>query len=332
MPAATVFDRLLFCGRETTKGVSPFSALKTFTSTVTDVTTAITASATNPAIQAVKVRSVKVAPSMTSIDRPIIKGSMGNAPNIIGKKTVQVDVEVELRGSGTAGTAPEYTALLEACGVGVTINAGVSTVFAPSATVATLTSGVTLRAFYDNMLYEVTGCAGTGTVDMTIGNIILATLTFQGSYTTPVPAAIGNITTIPYDNTQPIVGDVSDVVTDGGGSVKVAAFSMDLGNDVQEHYLVGDHQFSVANRNPTLTLTKDSVGTAAEWNALAGAANGALSGTFATGGVGNSLAFAALAGRRSAVAYAERAERDTLDITYGLFETNGNDQFSFTFT
>jgi len=332
MPAATIFDRVLFCGREAVKGTSPFTVTKTFASTVTDVTGAITANALNPTMQAVKVRSVKVAPAMTSIDRPIIKGSMGNAPNIIGKKMVQVDVEVELRGSGVAGTAPEFTPLLEACGLTPTLVAATSVTFNPSATTVTLAAGVTLRVFYDNMLYEVTGCAGTGTIDMTIGNIILATLTFQGAYAVPTPAVIGTMSTVPFDNSSPIVGGVTDVITDGGGAVKAAAFSMDIGNDVQEHYIVGDHQFSVANRNPTLTLTKDSVGTAAEWAALAGATNGALHGAFATGGAGNTLTFDAPAGRRASVAYGERAERDTLDITYGLFETAGNDQFSLTLT
>lgn len=331
MAAATIFDRVVFCGREATKGTSPFSAATTFASTVTDTTTAITASAVNSAIQAVKVRSVKVQPNMTSVARPIIKGSMGDAPNMIGKKTVQIDMEVELRGSGTAGTAPEFTPLLEACGLTPTLVANTSVTFSPSATATTLTAGVTLRVFIDGMMYEVTGCAGTGTVDMGIGNILLATLTFQGAYKAPVVSAIGTLSTVPYDTTMPIVGDVADVITDGG-TIRSAAFAMDLGNDVQEHFVTGDHQFSVANRNPTLTLTKDSVGTPAEWAALAGENNASISATFTTGGAGNSLVFAAPGGRRTGVTYGARAERDTLDITYGLFETTANNQFSFAFT
>jgi len=331
MAAATIFDRVVFCGREAVKGVSPFGAPTTFIGTVTDTTTAITATPTNSNIQAVKVRSVKVNPTMTSIDRPVIKGSMGNAPNVIGKKTIQVDMEVELKGSGVAGTAPEYTPLLEACGLTPTLVAATSVTFAPSTTALTLSSGVTLRVFTDGMMYEVTGCAGTGSIDMTIGNMIIATLTFQGAYTAPVVSAVGDITTVPYDTTLPIVGDVTDVISDGA-TIGAAAFKMDFGNDVQEHYITGDHQFSVANRNPTLTLTKDSVGTATEWASLAAGTNATLSGTFATGGAGNSLAFNAPAARRSAVAYGERAERDTLDITYGLFESVGNDQFSLAFT
>lgn len=331
MAAATIFDRAVFCGREATKGTSPFTATKTFVSTVTDVTTAITANATNPTMQAVKVRSVKVQPNMTSIDRPIIKGSMGNDQNIIGKKMIQIDLEVELRGSGTAGTAPEYTPLLEACGLTATLVATTSVTFAPASTTATLAAGVTLRVFHDGMLYEATGCAGTGTVDMTIGNVLLATMTFQGSYAAPTVAAMGDITTIPYDTSSPIVGDVLDVVSDGS-AIKAAAFNMDFGNDVQEHYVTGDHQFSVANRNPTLTLTKDSVGTAAEWAALAAATTAVISGAFTTQGAGNTLTFNAPKAGRTAVAYNERAERDLLDVTYGLFESAANNQFSLAFT
>jgi len=331
MAVATIFDRVVFCGREATKGVSPFTATKTFASTLTDVTGAITATPTNAAMQAVKVRSVKVQPNMTSINRPLIKGSMGAAPNVIGKKTIQVDLEIELRGSGTAGTAPEYTPILEACGLSTTLAAATSVTFAPADTLTTLGAGVTLRVFTDGMLYEITGCAGTGTVNMTIGGIIIATLTLQGAYAVPVVAPIGNLATVPYDTTSPIVGDVTDIISDGA-TIKAAAFSMDLGNDVQEHYVTSDHQFSVANRNPTLTVTKDSIGTPAEWAALAAGTNAVVSGAFTTGGAGNTLNFSAPAARRTAVAYAERAERDTLDVTYGLYESAANNQYSFVFT
>jgi len=140
------------------------------------------------------------------------------------------------------------------------------------------------------------------------------------------------MSTVPFDTSSPIVGDVVDVVSDGA-AVKAAAFSLDMGNDVQEHYVIGDHQFSVANRNPTLTLTKDSVGTAAEWTALMAATNAAITGTFATGGAGNSLSVSAPAARRTGITYNERAERDILDVAYNLYETAaGNEQYTFTFT
>ena len=336
MAAATIFDRVVFCARETTKGTNGFATPnETFAATVTEVNAAITATPTNSDKQAVKVRTVKVAPSMTSIDRPTIKGSMGNSPNIIGKKMVQVDIEFELKGSSAAGTAPEYTPMLEACGVSTALVATTSCTFAPASTTTTLTQGVTLRVYHDGMVYDVTGCAGTATVDMTIGNIILVQATFQGAYNAPAVQAIGALTSVPFDTTVPIVGDVADVISDGA-TIKTAAFKMDLGNDVQEHYVTGDHQFSVANRNPTLTLTKDSIGTATEWSALAAGTNAAISGTFnAAGAAGNKLAFSGATARRSAVAYNERAERDILDVTYGLFESAGgagNDQWSFQFT
>ena len=329
---ATIFDRVVFCGRETTKGVSPFTATQTFTSTVTDVTNAITAAPTNPAMQAVKVRSVKLQPNVTAIDRPIVKGSMGNAPHLIGRKSMQVDLEIEFKGSGTAGTAPEYTPILEACGLSTTITANTSVAFAPGTTTQTLTQGCTLRVFYDGLLYEITGCAGTFTLDMSIGNILIAQVTLQGSYAAPVAAAVGDITTVPFDATAPIVGDVTDIISDGA-TIRTAALNFDAGNDVQEHYVTGNHVFSVANRAPTVSLTKDSIATAAEWNALTAGTDAALSASFTTGGVGNSLSFSAPRGRRTGVTYNERAERDVLDVAYNLYEsTTPNSQFSFTFT
>jgi len=348
MAAATIFDRLLYCAREATKGTSGFgtgvnATALTHVATNTAVTTAAAAvnaagqgAGLNSDLQAVKVRTLKVQPNITSVARPVIKGSMGPAHNVISKQSMQVDMEIELKGSGTAGTAPEYTPIFEACGLTPALVATTSVAFTPSGTIATLTNAVTLRVFYDGMLYEVTGCAGTLSVDMTIGNILVATVSLQGSYIAPTVAAISPIAlaAMPYDASAPIVGGTVDVINDGL-AVAVAAFKMDTGNSIQEHFLTnGEHTFAVADRAPTLTLTKDSVGTPAEWTALIANTATTVSGAFTSGGAGNSLAFgtALLGARRSAVAYGERAERDTLDVTYGLFEINGNDQYHFTFT
>ncbi|MDX8383707.1 MAG: hypothetical protein R8M45_06470 [Ghiorsea sp.] len=326
MVAATIFDRLLFTAPDAT-GFAPVGVPGAeYTETVADANA-----------QAVRVRTVKVAPSATAIDRPLVKGTMGAAANLVGKKQVQVDVEFELRGSGTAGTAPEYSDILAACGLSVTAGAG-SVAIAPADTATTIAGRVALRVFYDGMLWEVTGCAGTATVDMTVGNVLLVQATLQGAYTAPVESVIGALSLLDpatggaakyIGSAQPIVVDTNHTLTIGGATIAGTSLKFDLGNDVQEHYTTAQHVFSVSNRNPTLSITQDSVGTAAEWANLSSGQDVAVA---ATMGV---VAFSALQGRRSAVSYGERAERDTLDISFGLFEAvggAGNDQFAITIT
>jgi len=330
---ATVFDKILFCGREATKGTSPFSVAKTFVQTVTDAATALTASATNPDIQAVKARTVTIQPNVTAIERPLVKGTMGPANNVIGRKSVTLNLELELKGAGALGVAPEYTPILEACGVTTTMVASTSVTLAPAITTLTLNNGVSIRLFVDGLLWEITGCAGTCTVDMTAGNILVATIVLQGMYTAPVVAAIGDLSTVVYDVSSPVVVDTLDVVNDGG-VINVAAMNFDMGNNVTENYTTGSHVFDVSNRNPVLTYTKDSVSTITEWVALVAGTNTTVSATFSQGGAGNIVTFNAPSGTRSNTQYNERDARVIHDVSMGLFESGvlGNDQWNIVLT
>lgn len=338
MAAATIFDRGLWASASSNTAFAAVSG--------TSAVAAVDALAT---VSGVKVHSAKIAPSNTVIQRPLVKGTMGPGAHLIGKSTAQVDIVFELSSAGsaafTAGTAPEYTAILNACGASVTPTAATNLVITPDTTTNTLANKVDICMLYDGMWWKVTGCAGTCTVDMTIGNIILVTCTLQGAYNDPVALSGAALTSmnsdllaVAYDPGSAIVANTTTATVNDGTAILVAAMGFDMGNDVQEHYVTSDHQFSVANRAPKATFTKDSIGTATEWVALTSATSAAVTGTFklaaaTTAGSGDILTFNAPAAVRDSVAYNERAERDILDVAYSLYETTAkNDQWSFTFT
>lgn len=303
---ATIFDQLVLAKLEVTKGTDSVPAA---------------------ANDAVRVRSVKITKNQTEISRDVVKATMGQLAHLVGKETVQAEIVVELKGSGTAGTAPETSPLFQACRLAETISAGTSVSYKPS-TAAASEKSASIYVYQDGLLWKLIGAVGTAKVDATIDGIITVTFTMQAAYTAPTTTAMAAGAV--FDSAQPLVMNSADVISDGA-AIKVGKFGLDLGNDVQNHYTTGQNVFIVANRNPSMTFTKDSVSTVAEWSALSAGTTASLSAAFGAT-AGNICTITAPVGKRRSVAIGERAERHTLDVTYGLYESTSDDQFTIALT
>jgi len=300
---ATIYDRLVLAKIEVTKGTDPTPA---------------------PASDAVRCRSVTVTEGQTNLDRAVVKQTMGNLAHVIGKQTLQAEIVCELRGSGAAGTAPEWGPLMQACRTVETVTPATSVAYAPSTATE---NSVTIYVYKDGLL-KLVGSVGTFTLSADADGIPIITFTMQAPYVAPTATAVPGGAA--YDATQPLVLKSSDTFSDGA-AVKVSTFTLDAGNDVQEHYTTGNHEFVVANRAPSLTFTKDSVNTAAEWTALVAGTDAVMQSVIGAT-AGNIATVDAPVGRRQSVAYSERAERDTLDVTYMLYESTSDDQWTITLT
>ena len=303
---ATIFEQLVLAKLEVTKGTDPVPT---------------------PAADAVRVKSIKVTKNTGEIARPVVKGTMGNLAHLIGKETVAAEIVLEMRGSGAAGTAPEASPLFQACRLSETVVASTSVTYAPSSSTATEKSA-TIYVYQDGLLWKLIGAVGNCKIDASIDGVLTATFSVQAAYT--APTAVGVASGAVFDSSQPIVMSNASVVTDGA-TIKVGKFDLDLGNDVQHHYTTGLNEFTVANRNPSVSFTKDSISTVAEWTALAAGTSAALS-ALVSGGAGNIVTITAPAGKRKSVSLGERAERHTLDVAYALYETSSDNQFSIALT
>lgn len=303
---ATKFDRLLLAKVEVTKG---------------------TDSVPTPADNAVRCRSFDISVSPEVIDNPAVKQTMGFLPHLVGKEAMQIEVELAVKGSGAAGTAPEFGDMLKACGMAETITGGVSVGYEPTSDIENHES-VTIYAYKDGLLWKFLGTVGNAPITYEINSVVIWNFTLQCAYLEPTEVA--DPSGAVYQDVQPLVGKAADVMNDGA-VIKVGSFSLDPGNDVQEHYVTGDHSFLVADRNPTVTYTKDSVATAAEWAALSGVITAFLSATIGAT-AGNICTITATDGRRESIGYDERAERDLLEVTHRLYESTGDDQYKILFT
>jgi len=302
---ATIYDRLLLVKTETTKG---------------------TDAVPTPAANAIRCVSFNFTKNQNNIDRAVVKQTMGNLPHLVDPDASwTIEVVVDLKGSGTAGTAPEYGPLFLACRTLETVVAGTSVTYNPSTATE---KSITVYGYKEGQLFKATGAVGSFTIANDRGAAPQATFTLQAAYIAPAASAVpaGAV----FDATAPVVASSSDIISDGT-TIRTTSFSIDAGNDVQEHRTTSNHEFTVANRAPTITFNKDSIGTSAEWTALhSGTAASISAATGAT--AGNILTITAPNGKRTSVAHAERAERDTLDVAYNLFETNSDDQYAVKFT
>jgi hypothetical protein len=297
---ANKYDRLLLAKNEAVKG--------------TDIVPV-------PASNALRIRSVTKEVTPTKINREVVKPTMGELPHLIGKKMVVLTIEVEWRTSGTAGTPPDYDPLLRACGNDITNVPATSDTYDP------LTDSHEACSIYwyeDGLLWKAIGAEGNCTGSYTMDEIPILTFVMSAPYLEPTTTVYPGGET--YQTQAPIAASSADVILEGGGAIKVGSFDFDQGNDVQEHYTTGQHEFTIDARQPTLTLTKDSVSTIADWTALMGATNVTFSYVM-DGGAGKKITLTAPVMRRDSIGDGERGARHLREITFSLYESSADDQY-----
>lgn len=291
---------------------------------VTKGTDSVPVAATN----AVRIeRGFAPVPAAEKIPYDPVKATMGALKSLIGRKTIAIEVPTLVRGSGAAGTAPEIGALLQACGLVETVAGGSSVTYDPTSTPASLES-VSTYSYLDGVLMKALGAVGNLSLACTINQPIAANFTIQAGFdTAPTTTAVVTPT---LNATQPIVMTSADVISDGA-AIKVGSFTLDLGNEFGDHNTTGRNEYTVANRKPTITISKDSLSTVADWNALVAATELSLSAAFGAT-AGNILTITAAKGVPMSNTLAERNEQQTKEIVFELIESTGDDQFSLVFT
>jgi len=81
---------------------------------------------------AVLVANAKFTPSIAMGERNNMSSSLSGWASIPGARSAKMEFDVELKGSGTAATAPALGKLLQGCGFGETVSAGVSVTYKPA--------------------------------------------------------------------------------------------------------------------------------------------------------------------------------------------------------
>lgn len=184
------------------------------------------------------------------LEREYDQPYLGGKPFLIVAKRYELEFEVELAGSGTAGTAPAYDPLLRACGLAVTNTPSTSDVYAP---VSASFESCTIYCWIDNQQAKLIGCRGSVSLDLTIRQFPKLRFRMIGFYAAPTDTALATPT---YQN-QAIPVPVSEsawAVTVDSYDAQANALTIDLSNDVQHLESSEDEEVVILDRRTSGSL------------------------------------------------------------------------------
>jgi len=283
---------------------------------------------------AILVRNIEVTPlEADTVSRELIRPYLGQSEQLLAQTRVLVNFEVELAGSGTAGTAPAYGPLLKACSFTETVSASTSVTYTPNSSASP--GSVTIYFNNDGVLHKATGCRGTFSLNCTVGEIPTIAFEFTGIYNAPTASAISSPT---YANqADPVVfkqGNTTGFqVFSYAGCLQ--SFTMELANELVYRELVGcTKEVIITNRAPAGEVMIEAVSVAAHnfFDDATGNSTGNL--TFQHGQTaGNIVTFTADQIDLGNPSYSDEDGIQMLTLPYIATPTDsGNDELELVFT
>lgn len=269
------------------------------------------------------------------LERGVVHLTGGTLKHIFGGSLFGLTFQVEIKGSGAAGTAPRIGRLLQACGMAETVNAGVSVVYSPLSSLTTQKS-VTIYLYEDGDLYIVTGCRGNVSVTLEAGSKMMATFTMVGHCDGPTATAMITPT---YESTLPVPFLSAGIEL---GSMDpppvIQSLTFDLGNQVitspDANASDGFGEIRIVRRDVTGSINPEAVTQAvkdfiAEWRS--GTTQALLSGDIGPAGNATAYSFPTIAFRE--LSPGDREGLRTTEIGFAAAETgSGDNELSITFS
>ncbi|MFS1525318.1 hypothetical protein ACL7TT_14605 [Microbulbifer sp. 2304DJ12-6] len=263
------------------------------------------------------------------IERNPVKPALGMLQGIFAGTLMEVTFDVELKGSGTAGTAPEFGPLLRACGLAETISAGTSVEYLPASSAH---ESATLYFHEDGSLYKLTGCRGTVSGNLETGTAGKLSFTLTGHINGPTDASLP---TASYDASKPppVINAGFSV---GSYAAVINTLSLDLGNTIATPPSMsaedGYGEILITDRDVTGSFDPQATTVAqqdwaGDWRT--GSAKTMTTGVIGTT-AGNRYQLAISEAWYKELAPGDREGQRTYEIGFGA--AGGDDAFTLTFT
>jgi hypothetical protein len=283
---------------------------------------------------AILVRNLELTPLAGDVvSRDLIRPYLGNSEQLIAKTYVELKFDVELAGSGTAGTAPRFGAALKAAGMAETTVASTSVTYAP---ISSSPSSATIIYNTDGLNHLVTGCRGSFSIKAEVGQIPTISFTMVGIYNAPTDVSPVSVS---YTNqATPLVfrqGNTS-AFSIFSYSGLLQSFDFDVANATVYRQLVGSStgEVLITDRKPagSCMIEAPTIATKDFFSIALGTATGGLSFLHGTT-AGNKVTFNSPQTDITTPAYGEQDGVRMLNLPYvSVPTTAGNDEFSLAFT
>jgi hypothetical protein len=265
------------------------------------------------------------------VERDMIRATMTPLGHVVTGKTVSLSLSCELRGSGTAGSAPEIDPLLRACGLDPATVADASVIYSPLSD-SDAHESVTLYWYEDGLLHKAVGCRGTMSLSLSVNGIPTISFDLSGIYADPSDAALPSPTL--SDVVPPVCRSAGVAI----GSYTPVATSVDLslGNDVQQRQDInatdGIAGYMITGRKPTGSIDPEAALLAdfdpwTAWKNGTTAAIEAAAGTVA----GNIMTMSVPAAMYQTPSYSDRNGITTYSLPFVCTGTD-DDELSLAFT
>jgi hypothetical protein len=285
---------------------------------------------------AIQVSSVEVTPIEADTVQPeAFQGFIGNSTRgtILANKRVSVSFDVELSGSGAAGTAPGYGPLLKSCGLSETVVSSTSVTYAP---VSASFSSCTIYCFYDGTRHKITGARGTATFNLVAGQFASASFQFIGTYNAPDATAMSGTWTLANQAAALEVNDtnVTTATFHGATSQRIESLDLALNNELTYKETASSKQTLIVNRAPggTAVIEAPAIGTTDYFAKAVAVATGATD-VILGASAGNIVRLKADQTDITGASYGDTNGVRSLNIPYlALPTTAGNNEMSLIFT
>ncbi len=278
-----------------------------------------------------------------------IDGFLDGFAHIEGTQLYTLSFTTALKGSGTAGTAPEIGPLFKAVGFSETIVGATSVTYDLAEVFATAGDGfqsVSIEIEDGTLIIPIRGTYGTMTIDSSAPMFPKISWSFTGLYAIPTDGAgSGALSVTPtYQTTlpQPSRGLTMTLHGQAGGaSFRPSSWTLDLNRETHVIRSIAE-TFGIAaielgGCRPTGTFSMQELPIASKdwWTALEGAVLSTMSMAWA-GSAGNIVTITDAGGTGGlAISGLSRTDNDGvigLDATYSMGRSAGNDSLTIAFT
>jgi len=282
---------------------------------------------------AILVANPKFTPQPKVYDRENVSSSLSPFSAIAGEYWGQIEFDVELKGSGTAGTAPEFGKALLGCGFSETVVPVTSVTYLPAS--ASIGS-YSVALFMDGKKYLIWGARGDVSLKLKAGSFGILHFVFTGAGYTVTDVALLS-SGVSYQTTKPSIFAGAAIMTIDSISANLANLEIKTNNKPQlrETPNKGSGFISavLTARRPTMSFDPEEVlvATYDYFTKLQSSSLGALS-IALTGTAGNIATITAPKVQYTDIKPGERNGLANLGIDCLLSRNAGDDELSIAFT
>jgi hypothetical protein len=190
-----------------------------------------------------------------NIDRPF-GGAQEEIP--VGLHCVLTG-EVELQGSGSAGTAPAWGPLVRMCGAAQTIVAVTSVTYNP---ITSEPESGTMYLWIGPTLHKMTGVRGTFQLSLDAQGIPVIKFTLTGLFVQPSTTTRATPVLTGFIAPSVATSVNTPTFTVGGAGMILRSFTFDKANDVQKRFLIGSDRIVLVDWDESVSAQVEAVGLA----------------------------------------------------------------------